>query len=103
MVTIVSVFEILMLVCFGAAWPFSIAKSYRSRSVAGKSILFLFIVFAGYVAGTLHKFFYNYDNVVFLYMLNGTMVLIDISLYFRNRLYHVRESVRDAAPPGDDR
>jgi len=35
-----SMFEIIMLVCFGAAWPFSIYKSYTSRSNAGKSIFF---------------------------------------------------------------
>ncbi len=90
-----SVFEILMLICFGAAWPFSIVKSYRSRAVAGKSILFLVVIFLGYVAGALHKTLYNFDYVIFLYILNGTMVLIDILLYFRNRLYHIRESLSD--------
>ena len=88
-----SVFEITMLVCFGAAWPFSIYKSYRSRQVAGKSLLFLLVIFAGYLAGILHKVFYYYDAVVYLYALNGAMVLVDILLYFRNRLYHVRTSV----------
>jgi len=92
-----SVFEITMLVCFGAAWPFSIYKSYRSRQVAGKSLLFLLVIFVGYVAGILHKIFYYYDAVVYLYALNGTMVLIDILLYFRNRLYHVRASVASGA------
>jgi hypothetical protein len=81
----VSVFEILMLVCFGAAWPLSIAKSWRSRSNAGKSILFLLVVFVGYVAGTLHKALYARDPVILLYILNGTMVLTDMVLYARNR------------------
>jgi hypothetical protein len=93
----VSVFEIIMLVCFGAAWPFSIYKSARTRQVQGKSLLFLVIVLVGYVAGVLHKLLYHYDWVVFLYALNGTMVSIDISLYVRNRLYHARQSIREAA------
>ncbi len=91
-----SPFEILMLVCFGAAWPFSIYKSYRSKEVAGKSLLFLFVIFVGYVAGTVHKIFFQFDYVIVLYILNGVMVLIDIILYFRNRLYHIRSSLSSA-------
>ena len=80
-----SIYEIVMLVCFGAAWPFSIYKSYRSKSVEGKSIIFLFIVYFGYVAGVLHKYFFRLDNVVFLYILNSFMVLADILLYYKNK------------------
>ena len=78
-------FEIIMLVCFGAAWPFSIYKSYRSKSNRGKSVVFLFIVFIGYIAGILHKILFNYDLVIILYVINAVMVSIDILLYFRNR------------------
>lgn len=80
-----SVFEIGMLVCFGAAWPASIAKSYRSRSTEGKSIIFLIILFVGYMFGILHKVYFRYDYVIFLYILNSIMVFTDIMLYFRNR------------------
>lgn len=80
-----SVFEIIMLVCFGAAWPFSLYRSYRSRTNAGKSIVFLGVVFAGYISGILHKVFYSPDPVIYLYMVNGMMVVGDILLYFRNR------------------
>jgi hypothetical protein len=90
-----SPFEILMLICFGAAWPFSIYRSVKSRSVSGKSLLFLVVVLVGYVAGVLHKALYRYDYVIFLYALNGCMVLTDISLYLRNRLYHIRESLKE--------
>ena len=79
-----SIFEIIMLVCFGAAWPFSIYRSYKSRSNAGKSVLFLFVVVTGYIAGALHKIFYSFDAVIYLYILNGVLVLVDILLYFRN-------------------
>jgi hypothetical protein len=93
-----SIFEILMLVCFGAAWPFSIYRSLTSRSVAGKSVVFLIVVLVGYAAGVLHKLLYRYDYVIFLYALNGCMVLTDIVLYFRNRLYHIRESLKENRP-----
>jgi hypothetical protein len=93
-----SVFEILMLVCFGAAWPFSIYRSLTSRSIAGKSVIFLFVVLIGYAAGVLHKLLYRYDYVIFLYALNGCLVLTDIVLYFRNRLFHIRESLREDRP-----
>ena len=31
-----------MLFCFGFSWPFSIAKSIRTRSTKGKSLMFAF-------------------------------------------------------------
>ena len=80
-----SIFEIVMLICFGAAWPFSVYRSYRSRTNAGKSPFFLGVVFLGYISGILHKIFYSSDPVIFLYLLNAVMVAGDIVLYFRNR------------------
>lgn len=82
-----SVFEIVMLICFGAAWPFSIYRSYRSKSVNGKSLLFLLIVLLGYVAGIFHKMFVHYDRVIYLYIVNFTLVAVDAALYLRNRRY----------------
>ncbi len=76
-----------MLVCFGAAWPFSIYKSYRSKSTGGKSINFLFIILIGYIAGIVHKIVFNFDLVIILYSINAVMVSADILLYFRNRRY----------------
>ena len=79
-----SIFEIIMLLCFGAAWPSSIHKSYVSRTSRGKSLFFLIIILAGYGSGILHKIFYNPDWVILFYALNGFMVTIDMFLYFRN-------------------
>ncbi|TGE36357.1 hypothetical protein E4K67_20740 [Desulfosporosinus fructosivorans] len=79
-----SIFEIIMLICFGAAWPLSIYKSYTSRSIKGKSVSFLIVILIGYVAGILNKIFNQYDAVVYLYLLNFIMVLIDLLIYFRN-------------------
>ncbi len=80
-----SIFEVIMLLCFGAAWPFSIYRSLKSGSTGGKSVFFLFIVLVGYAAGILNKLLYNFDFVIYLYCLNALMVGTDTFLWFRNR------------------
>ena len=80
-----SIFEILMLICFGAAWPTAIYKSIKSKSVEGKSVVFLYIILIGYLMGMLHKLMYDLNFVIFLYMLNFMMVFIDLLLYYRNK------------------
>lgn len=80
-----SIFEIGMLLCFGAAWPFSIVKSFRARSTKGKSLFFLIVILVGYACGILNKLLYRYDGVLWLYVLNGLMVAADAALWFRNR------------------
>jgi hypothetical protein len=78
-----SPFEAGMLICFGAAWPFSIYRSYKTKVVAGKSLAFMVIVDIGYVCGMLHKVFYNFDGVFYLYLLNFVLVTVDMSLYMK--------------------
>jgi hypothetical protein len=80
-----SYFEIAMLVCFGVAWPFSIYRSYVSKSTKGKSAVFLVIVLLGYASGILHKIMYSFDGVIWFYIVNMIMVLADTVLYYRNR------------------
>ncbi|MDT8391061.1 MAG: hypothetical protein RRC34_11190 [Lentisphaeria bacterium] len=80
-----TIFEVIMLICFGAAWPLSILKSYRSRQTGGKSVIFLYVVLIGYLAGIVHKLINDLDWVICLYVLNALMVRIDIVLYQRNR------------------
>lgn len=82
-----SIFEVIMLLCFGAAWPFSIYRSYKSRSTAGKSLIFSLLLLVGYISGVLHKILYSYDYVIILYIINSIMVTADILLYLRNRKY----------------
>ena len=89
-----SVFEILMLVSFGFAWPTNIYKSLKSKSIKGKSVSFLYIILIGYVMGILHKIFYNFDLVIIFYIINFIMVFIDLMLYYRNkRLSMILETV----------
>lgn len=80
-----SIFEIGMLACFGAAWPMNIIKSWRSRTAAGRSVTFQWAILVGYICGITHKLVYSNDIVLYLYILNFIMVSIDTYLYYRNR------------------
>lgn len=80
-----SIYEAGMLLCFGAAWPANIYKSYITRSAVGKSSSFLVIVILGYIFGIIHKILYNRDIIMILYIINLIMVLIDGCLYLRNK------------------
>lgn len=74
-----------MLFCFGFAWPVNIAKSLKARSAQGKSVFFLIIIDIGYICGIINKLLYSRDIVLVLYIINFTMVFIDICLFYRNR------------------
>lgn len=78
-----SIFEIIMLVCFGISWPISIIKAVRTKVVAGKSPLFMSIVIMGYASGIVHKILYSMDWVILLYFLNLLLVAVDMSIYFK--------------------
>lgn len=79
------IFEILMLICFGFAWPTSIYKSIISKSTNGKSVMFLYIILLGYLCGIMNKIVNNMDYVLYLYILNFLMVFTDLMLYYRNK------------------
>ena len=86
------ILEITMIVSFGISWPVNVVKSYKSRSTKGKSLLFLCLIFFGYIAGITSKLvnetymaaFAQKWYVLFFYVLNFLMVGADIVLYFRN-------------------
>jgi len=75
--------EAFMLVCFGVSWPASIYKTVTVKKVTGKSPVFLWFVFAGYLCGIAHKLLYNTNWVTAFYCLNAAMVFVDIVLYYR--------------------
>jgi len=85
-----SFFEAAMLVCFGVSWPVSIAKTLRTKAVAGKSPLFMTIVCLGYLSGVIHKTLHSFDWIIALYGVNFVLVAIDLSLYF---LYSGRNEI----------
>ena len=86
------IFEAIMMICFGMAWPAAILTSIRSKTSKGKSLPFMIIVVIGYAAGLIHKLWWQstVDAVVWLYIINEVMVLIDVGLYFRNLGYDRR-------------
>lgn len=78
-----SYYEILMLVCFGISWPVAVIKTYKTKTVKGKSFLFLVLILLGYVFGIIHKLIYNLDYVIWLYIINGLLVFADMALWFK--------------------
>lgn len=86
---IVQICEVGMLVAFGLSWPFNIAKSWKSRTAKGKSVVFEFAIIIGYLFGITGKFItYSQTGVLtpvlWVYFLDVLMVSIDVCLYFRN-------------------
>ena len=88
----VTVFESIMLVCFGISWPISVYKSATSKSTKGKSVLFTFAIIIGYIAGIIGKIIGgNVNYVLVLYLINLAFVSVDLALYFINKK---REQIR---------
>ena len=95
------ILEIIMILCFGASWPFNVVKSYRARTAKGKSLLFLILIEVGYIAGIAAKLaspaymaaFGEKWYVLFFYVLNFTMVAADVVLYARNKRLDKRAGV----------
>ena len=78
--------EICMVISFGCSWPMNVIKSYKARTTKGKSLGFLLFIFFGYICGIAGKLLspgYKW-YVLFFYVLNMTMVGIDLLLYARN-------------------
>ena len=99
---IVQLCEIGMLTAFGASWPFNIAKSWRSRTARGKSVLFEIIVVGGYLIGLAGKFITWHRTGVWAYSIwfyfaDIIMVLIDICLYVRNTSLDRKEDEKAVA------
>jgi len=88
-----SIFETLMLIAFGSAWPMSIYKSLIAKTNKGKSLFFLIIVLVGYISGIIHKILNSKDYVIIFYCLNCIMVSIDIIIYIRNFLIEKKNRI----------
>ena len=86
------ILEVIMIVCFGVSWPFNVVKSYKTRTTKGKSLVFILLIFFGYIAGITSKlvnesYMANITKkwyVLFFYVLNLLMVGADLCIYFRN-------------------
>jgi len=82
-----NLFEIIMLLCFAAAWPFSIRKAYISKSNGSMSLFFLLVVVVGYIAGITNNVLNGINYVIYFYIANMVMVIINTVLFLRNVRY----------------
>ena len=86
-------FEIGMIVLFGISWPISAYRSYKVRTAKGKSVMFIMLIFFGYICGIISKIinpsymaeFSSKWYVLLIYITNFIFVSIDFILYFRNK------------------
>lgn len=88
------ILEVIMYVLFGCSWPFNIAKSIKTKSTKGKSLVFLILIDLGYVASMLSKviascyggFDWSKSWWVFMFVaINFVLVSVDLVLYFINK------------------
>ena len=87
-----TLFETIMIICFGLSWPLSVYKSWKSRTAKGKSLQFEIFIWIGYIFGITKNFILfseGKDGWVFFlgwafYFLNFIEITIDMILYFRN-------------------
>lgn len=80
------ILEAGMVICFGISWPVNIAKSIKSKTAKGKSLVFLFFVLLGYICAVCGKIISdNISWVFWFYVVNMIMISLDIFMYFINR------------------
>ena len=61
-----SIFETIMLVCFGLSWPINVIKAYKARTAKATSLPFILLIFTGYIAGIGAKIISGQINYVFV-------------------------------------
>ena len=80
-----SIFESVMLICFGLSWPLNVIKAYKARTAKGTSLPFILLIIIGYVAGITAKVITGQINyVLIVYLLNLMIVSLNIVVYIRN-------------------
>ena len=80
-----SIFETVMLVCFGFSWPLNVIKAYKAKTAKGTSLPFILRIITGYIAGISAKLISGQINYVLIaYILNLTIVSLNVIVYFRN-------------------
>ena len=83
METFATIFEIVMVLCFGASWPFNIIRAYKARTAKGTSLQFTILIGIGYVGAGYRK---PLTILAFIfYFINLAMIITAIIIYFRNR------------------
>jgi hypothetical protein len=78
------ILETGMLICFGIAWPVSIAKTLKTKTTSGKSLVFLLVILCGYLFGISKKILCDEIGLALIfYSINTIMVSLDILLWLR--------------------
>ena len=49
------ILEIIMVISFGASWPFNIFKSYKAKTAKGKSLAFLCLITSGIISSLISE------------------------------------------------
>ncbi len=83
-----SIFEAIMLVCFGFSWPMNLIKAYRARTAKSTSLPFILLIITGYISGIVAKFLNGVHignlYVLIAYFINLAIVSLNLIVYFRN-------------------
>ena len=80
-----SIFETIMLICFGLSWPMNLMKAYKAGTARGTSLWFILLIITGYIAGISAKLIAGQINYVLIaYLLNLAIVSLNLVVYFRN-------------------
>lgn len=80
-----SIFESIMLICFGLSWPLNVIKAYKARTAKGTSLPFILLIITGYIAGITAKLVNGQTNyVLVVYLINLAIVSVNLIVYFRN-------------------
>ena len=80
-----SIFETIMLMCFGFSWPLNVIKAYRAKTTKGTSLPFILLIITGYIAGISAKLISGQINYVLIaYVLNLAITSLNVIVYFRN-------------------
>ncbi len=86
------ILEVAMIVSFGISWPLNAVKAYKARSAKGTSLVFLLLIFFGYICGIASKFssesymaaFSEKWYVLVFYFINLITVSVNLWIYARN-------------------
>lgn len=88
-----SIFETVMLLCFGFSWPMNLIKAYNAKTAKGTSLPFILLIIVGYVAGITAKIVTGQTNYVLAaYVLNLAIVLLNLVIYFRNSTFDKKKA-----------
>ena len=88
-----SIFETVMLLCFGFSWPMNLIKAYTAKTAKGTSLPFILLIIIGYVAGITAKIVTGQTNYVLAaYVLNLAIVLLNLVIYFRNSTFDKKKA-----------